>query len=270
MSSCSGCGEQVKEHLLKCPGCGTINAVDHSRDDNSIALCDVVSAEHDRVQTGPWDLCFGGEEDNYGIVRTSATLLGGSPGAGKSTLVLQIANQADGEVIYLAAEEALPEIKARADRLNIKNQRNIRMVSAMAGNVSLTAVIEGRPNKPKMVIIDSLNGLVGEDDALQLEVCKLSKQYATRYSCPFLIISHVTKSDAIAGRLSLQHAVDTTLTFFPDPSLVEDGEEPIRVLEVMKNRFGKAGTKCYFDMTEHGLVYIDPSEREEDEEEEAS
>ena len=255
MSSCPTCGTDVKSDRLRCPGCGAINLTEGAPiSDESVALCDVVSAEHDRVQTGPWDICFGGESKNLGIVRTSATLLGGSPGAGKSTLVLQIANQADGEVIYLAAEESLPEIKSRADRLGITHQKNIRMVSALSG-ANLAAVIESRPVKPKMAIIDSLQGLVGEDDALQLEICKRAKQFAVALGCPFLIISHVTKSDVLAGRLTLQHAVDTTMTFFPDVELTEDNE-PLRCLDVMKNRFGAAHVKCYFRMTKNGLVYV--------------
>jgi len=224
----------------------------------SVALSDVISAEHDRVKTGPWDMCFGGEDNNFGIVRTSATLIGGSPGAGKSTLVLAIAAQADGEVIYVAAEEALPEIKSRANRLGIKNQKNIRMVSALSG-ANIVAVVESRPVKPKMVIIDSLQGLVGEDDALQLEVCKRSKEFAVSLGCPFIIISHVTKSDVIAGRLTLQHAVDTTMTFFPMAELEID-EEPVRLLDVMKNRFGAARAKCYFQMTSEGLIHVPANE----------
>lgn len=258
MTDCATCGTEVKADRLRCSGCGAINLTEKGQvSDESIPLCDVVSAEHDRVQTGPWDHCFGGEGENLGIVRTSVTLLGGAPGAGKSTLVLQIANQADGEVIYLAAEEALSEIKARADRLGITHQQNIRMVSALSG-ASLPAVIESRPTKPKMAIVDSLQGLVGEDDALQLEVCRRSKEFAVKLSCPFLVISHVTKADVLAGRLTLQHAVDTTMTFFPDIE-IEDEAEPLRVLNVMKNRFGAANVKAYFRMGKRGLDYLSDS-----------
>lgn len=261
MSSCYRCGSEVKPNRLKCTDCGAINLLEGSQelntDNQCVPLSKVVSAEHDRVQTGPWDKCFGGGEGKYGIVRTSATLLGGPPGAGKSTLVLAIAAQADGEVIYLAAEEALPEIKSRADRLGLENQDNILMIPALSG-ANLVEVIQSRPNKPKMIIIDSLQGLVGEDDALQLEVCKLSKEFAVNLGSPFLIISHVTKSDVLAGRLTLQHKVDTTMTFFADEELlIEGNDEPVRVLDVMKNRFGAARVKTYFSMTKRGLVAID-------------
>ena len=264
MNNCYRCGEELKPNRLRCLSCGAFNVSGDGIEgaegsDKSIALCDVVSAEHDRVATGPWDICFGGEGNNYGIVRTSVSLLGGSPGAGKSTLVLQIANQADGEVIYIAAEEALPEIKSRADRLNLEHQKNIRMVSALSG-ASLNQVIESRPTKPKMIIIDSLQGLVGEDDASQLEICKLSKVYAVRLSCPFLVISHVTKADVLAGRLTLQHAVDTTMTFFPVPEMLGENGEPLRMLDVMKNRFGAARVKCFFEMTGNGLEYTEIGE----------
>ena len=265
MSSCYRCGNELKKDRLKCVECGAFNVFEggvQEGQDISVALSDVKSAEHDRVSTGPWDVCFGGEGSNCGIVRTSATLIGGSPGAGKSTLVLAIANQADGEAIYVAAEEALPEIKSRADRLGITNQSNIRMVSALSG-ANLVQVIESRPVKPKMVIVDSLQGLVGEDDSLQLEVCKRSKEFAVKLACPFLLISHVTKSDVIAGRLTLQHAVDTTMTFFPDQELQSENGEPLRVLDVMKNRFGAARVKSYFEMTGHGLEYVELDEDED-------
>lgn len=267
MSNCYRCQEELKPNRLRCLSCGAYNITgdgleDGTDNDKSVALCDVVSAEHDRVATGPWDICFGGEGKNYGIVRTSVSLLGGSPGAGKSTLVLQIANQADGEVIYIAAEEALPEIKSRADRLSLKHQKNIRMVSALSG-ASLNQVIKSRPEKPKMIIIDSLQGLVGEDAEAQLEICKLSKVYAVKLACPFLIISHVTKSDVLAGRLTLQHAVDTTMTFFPVPEMLAESGEPLRMLDVMKNRFGAARVKCFFEMTGNGLVHTELGEDEE-------
>jgi DNA repair protein RadA/Sms len=222
------------------------------------------------MYTGAWDECFGFPSDpskkEPGIVRTSASLIGGAPGAGKSTLVLQIANAVAGrygEVIYLMAEEALPEVKMRADRLQLTNVRPIRMVNALSGNVSLRDVVNARVknagHRPYLVLVDSLQSLVGSDDALQLEVCKACKEFATSLHAPFIIVSHVTKEEVIAGKLALQHQVDTTMTFFAD-------DMGIRVLHVEKNRFGRAHVEKEFLMTEKGLFPVPESDETEDDE----
>jgi predicted ATP-dependent serine protease len=99
-------------------------------------------------------------------------------------------------------------------------------------------------------------------------VCKIVKEFATMQHAPAMISQHVTKGDEIAGLMSLQHEVDATLTFFPDPERVdpESGEAP-RMLETQKNRNGKAFVSVEFNMTKRGLVLNTNSDDEEDEEE---
>ena len=262
MATCSSCNAKLNPDKLRCLNCGVMNTSEmfDVRDDASIALADVVSADEDRLETGPWDICFGQstKTGQAGIVKTSVTLIGGSPGAGKSTITLQICDAVGAqklECIYIATEEALPEIKMRADRLGLKHQEFIRMVSGLSG-VNLVQVVNSRPTQPSLVIIDSLNNMVGEDHELQLEVCKRAKEFAVKLACPFFLVTHVTKDEVIAGRNSIQHAVDTTMTFFPD----EDG---IRILNVLKNRFGRAFVETEFEMTENGLEYLEPEDSEE-------
>lgn len=266
---CVRCEAQIPNGKLQCPICKLWNFGNVSsgtEHDETTTLDKVKPAGKDRMKTGPWDDLWGSTKiDNqllYGIVRTSVTLIAGSPGAGKSTLMLQMCDQmaereADGEALYIATEEADEEIKERADRLIVRNQSRIRMVPAMSGAVKdMNALLENR--KPKLILLDSLAGLAGEDDAMQIQVCKVLKDYAVRLRAPVIVITHVTKDDAIAGVMTLQHAVDTVMTFFPD----EDG---IRTLEVQKNRNGRAFISREFEMTEKGLI-LHVSDEDDDEE----
>ena len=268
MSTCRLCEATLKPDRISCPSCGACNVSDSNVQtiglDITVALSEVVSADVNRIRTDLCDENFGetiddnGKVKSTGLVRTSTVLLGGSPGAGKSTLSLQLCDivSDNDESLIIAAEQAPQEIKLTAERIKLKNMPRIRVLPAMSG-ANLVQAINSRPNKPKIVIIDSLQALVGEEHDLQLEVCKRSKDFAVRLECPFIIISHVTKADVIAGKMQLQHAVDTTMTFFPDEN------EDIRIMNTIKNRFGKAGSSVnsYFAM---GLRGLEPIELEED------
>lgn len=268
-NTCRLCKTELRDDRLRCPGCGAFNpniGGQATGSDLSIALSDVVSADVNRIRTNLVDELFGitlgddGKEKSRGIVRTSATILGGAPGAGKTTVALQlcdiIATPLGHESMLIAAEQAPEELKLTGTRLRLKNMSRIRIVPAMNG-ASLVQVINSRPSKPKMVVVDSLQALVGDDDAMQLEVCKVAKDFAVRIQAPFIIISHVTKADVIAGKLTLQHAVDTTITFFPDE------ESDLRIMNVIKNRYGRANIGAAFNMTETGLVPYEESEDED-------
>jgi DNA repair protein RadA/Sms len=245
----------------RCPSCKAWNsATDERNIGGAIMLSEVKPAASERIVSGPWDECWGG-----GLVRTSTTLIGGSPGAGKSTLLLQIADAIAGNepqpAVYIAAEEALAEIKDRADRLKIDNQRSIRMVPAMGGGMNIAEILEA--TKPCLIILDSLQGFAGDDDALAIEICGIMKKFSTQYKAPSVIISHVNKEGGIAGLMTLQHAVDTLFTFFPDE---EDG---VRVLNVLKNRNGRAYITSEYEMTAIGLVPALPRDEDEDEDDES-
>lgn len=242
--NCSQCDYKIPLGKAKCPSCGHWNnGLDPScPNDESILLSEVKSAEDNRIKTGDWDYCFGG-----GIVRTSVTLLGGEPGAGKSTMLLQLLaavhTHTERESMYIATEEALPEIKLRADRLGIKSP--IRMVPAMSGVANIGIILETR--KPIAIILDSLQGMIGVDDNAGVELLSTLKKFATTLEAPVIVISHVNKQGDYAGLMTYQHAVDALMTLSSD----EDG---LRTLEVMKNRNGRAFIESNFEMTAEGLI----------------
>lgn len=283
---CKRCTEEIPTGKLKCLSCGAINLPNQvissahgtTIDDGSVLLSEVKSAETERIDVGFMNMIFGGPvldpddeeclEYGPGLVTDSVYLIGGMPGAGKSTLALQVLDYIvgripDREAIYIGTEESLPQIRSRADRLKIKNQNRIRMVSGMTGGIDIGNILTNR--KPCITIIDSLQGLVGEDDAASVEICKTAKQYAMTLKSPIIITQHVTKGLEIAGVQTIQHEVDGVMLFLPN----EDNED-IRELEVNpKNRFGRAYIKMYFMMGENGLeplpLDFDPEEDMEEE-----
>jgi DNA repair protein RadA/Sms len=255
------CGFHVPADKLRCPKCKcwvtqTKPAVEQSdlpdgvSEDGTVILSRVTSAEASRVHVGEWDPIWGG-----GIVTTSTTLLGGTPGAGKSTLVLRLCDiiadtYAPREVLIVASEECLPEVRLRADRLEIEHQDQFRMVPAMKGVDNLAAIF--LTYKPAIIVLDSLQGLAGDDHAAQLQLCKVTKEYAIELGAPVIIISHVNKGGDLAGFNDLQHEVDTTLV------LTGEGDS-LREFNVKKNRFGPNVT-LYCEMTATGLVIANPDD----------
>lgn len=303
---CIKCTAELPRGKTKCTVCGAWNwgAIDPAAPKStvplltpannfgSVTLDQVISADVDRIHTGPWDMCFGRAENDdgslgdAGIVRGSTNLIGGSPGAGKSTLFLQMSvnvllKYPDKEVLYISAEEQLPQISARAKRLRIPPEilARIRMVDVRKGGAEVAAILQHFTFV--LLFLDSLKAIAGDDNQMQIEVCKVVKEYCTFQHAPGVISHHVTKDEAIAGLMGLQHEVDSTHTFFPDPEriirtekdpetiraeekLVKLGkmsgpvipyvDEAVRVLEVQKNRNGPAFTQCELLMTSRGLT----------------
>ena len=278
MQTCASCAKKFPDNRFQCPHCrcyqsqgGSIVAAD-GPGDGSILLCDVKSSSLSRMPTGPWDACFGTDfaTGKSGICQSSVTLLAGSPGAGKSTLLLQVSNAVveltGQESLYLASEEPLEQIKGRADRLGIDHADRIRMLSVMTGEGNVEDLL--LRYKPSFLILDSLNGMAGSDMLKTIAVCKAVKQFCMTYKIAAIVTSHITKQGEIAGLEGLQHEVDATFTFFPDEDTpVPDGEEKVRILEVEKNRNGRAFISERFAMTEKGLelfIMNNPDEGEED------
>lgn len=251
---CPRCKDIIPAGKNKC-SCGWF-VVPVSLGNSGVLLSDVKSADVDRIQTGPWDEMWGTnyKDGKSGIVRTSVSLIGGSPGAGKSTLLLMMADAAavatGKESAYIATEEPLEQIKARADRLGLENQGKIRMVSTVTGESDLPD-----PGKCGFIILDSVNGMAGEDMRQAVSVAKMLKRMVEKGKCPAIAISHINKRGDIAGLESLQHEVDTTMTFFPTEENL--GVESPRQLVVEKNRNGQAYKKMIFAMTEKGLVAME-------------
>jgi DNA repair protein RadA/Sms len=258
---CSFCESPLPLGKSYCPACKTWNMeetkggriAETDDGDTSVPLSDVISADKDRINLGFWNPVFGG-----GLVTTSVTIIGGSPGAGKSTWLLQLLDiiltaYPLKEALYVAAEECRAEIKQRADRLHVKNQSRLRCIDAMSdpGNVGL--VIQKR--KPCIAVIDSIQRLCGSDQEAQTALCKGGKDVAVALKCPVLLVSHVTKDDEIAGSNANQHDVDTTL-------LLSNIGNDIRSLEPLKNRNGQTNVTLYLEMTAQGLVECEPPEDE--------
>lgn len=191
-----------------------------------------------------------------GLVEGSATLIGGDPGIGKSTLLLQAAAALSkhAEVAYISGEEAIDQIRMRATRLSVE--------TAPVGLAAATSVRDivaslDRPDGPKVAIIDSIQtmyvdvldsapGTVGQVRASAQELIRIAK----RRGVAILLVGHVTKEGAIAGPRVLEHMVDAVLYF--------EGERghPFRILRGVKNRFGATDEIGVFDMTERGLEEV--------------
>ena len=205
-----------------------------------------------RVSTGVGELdrVLGG-----GLVKGSLVLLGGEPGIGKSTLILQICDkmQGEGKVLYVSGEESAEQIKIRADRLNIKNE-DILFLGETDIDVIADAISE---INPKLVIIDSIQtmysdeitsaaGTVSQVREITARVMKICKQQ----NITTIIIGHVTKEGNIAGPRVLEHMVDTVLYL--------EGERyfSYRILRGVKNRFGSTNEVGMFEMQSEGMMEI--------------
>jgi DNA repair protein RadA/Sms len=260
--ACTRCEARFPADKMQCPECGHWNVEEVVTNDNdgTILLSDVEEKE-DRTQyikTGPWDVAFCKAKE--GIPTRSVTLLGGAPGAGKSTMSIQLCSaiagtlDAGSEVLYIGAEEAKEDYKERAKRLALPHMNRIRMYP-MGANGDLGAILLNR--RPRGIVIDSLPG-IATDPAHAEAICKNFKGYAVELDAPVIIIDHVTKDGDMAGFMAIQHHVDITMLMFP-----EDGSE-VRRLTVLKNRYGSANFDTFLMMTDKGLI---AHEFEEDEDE---
>jgi DNA repair protein RadA/Sms len=228
-------------------------------EDDTVLLSDAKLAEVERVRTGVVDICFGGEEPDVGIVRTSIALLGGDPGAGKTTLCLQLSDIFAGkyhqETLYIANEQDPAEIKTTGGRLRLKNMGLIRIVKAMGGvQTDIGAYL--LHYKPCLIVLDSVTKWSGEDMNLAVTICQRLKDYTVRLNAPSLVVNQVTKGGEHAGLNKMQHAVDATMLF---EVWGENPDDPRR-LHVRKNRFGPAPVSQYFEMTPRGLYGITEEE----------
>ena len=265
---CNNCGYESAKWLGKCPACNEWNSfveekiqkpneavitVDGQKKSNKpTALNSVEGKESSRAPTGfeELDRVLGG-----GIVKGSLILVGGEPGIGKSTLILQLCDKIPGEgkVLYVSGEESAEQIKLRADRLNIKNE-DIMFLGETDIDIIQTNILE---MNPKLVIIDSIQtmysdeitsaaGTVSQVREITARIMKLCKCN----NITTIIIGHVTKEGSIAGPRVLEHMVDTVLYI--------EGERyfSYRILRSVKNRFGSTNEVGMFEMKNEGMVEI--------------
>lgn len=259
-SQCLWCSAIIRDGKSRCLSCGKWNiagiSTSNHNDSDSVLLSQIDrSRVHDRLNVGEYGKAWGKSFDrttgkllSEGLVKSSVTYLGGEPGAGKTTLMLHMMSNIKIEKssypLFIAAEQSAEELAMTADRLDVKTE--VRIVPAMNG-ANVAKVLQ--QFNPPMVVIDSLQGLVGKDDSAQFGVLKASKHHAVRLHCPVIVISHVTKDVMLQGNMSNQHEVDVTMMFYTEGNK--------RVLTPLKNRMGPAFTETIFGMDEAGLVFLD-------------
>jgi DNA repair protein RadA/Sms len=265
---CQTCGYISPKWLGKCPDCGTWNSLTeeiekekkriHSTSSVPQPLSSVTGVTEQRTSTGirELDRVLGG-----GIVKGSVILVGGDPGIGKSTLLLQtLSGLADryGSVLYVSGEESPEQIRIRAGRLSIHSDKII-----LYSETTLEAIIdEAAKLAPRVVVIDSIQTVyTGEiasapGSVSQIRDCAAKlMHFAKRSDIPVFIVGHVTKEGAIAGPRLLEHIVDAVLYFEGDRG------HAYRILRTVKNRFGSTNEIGVFEMSDAGLREIaNPSE----------
>ena len=268
---CQACGYVSPKWLGKCPDCGAWNSFAEERDAPKTLRA---SSRHGATAPQPLDTISGGTEQRKplgiaefdrvlggGLVNGAMILIGGDPGIGKSTLLLQAASRISaqlGPLLYVSGEESPEQIKLRAERMQV----NSGGILLYPETVVETIVATAREVKPAAIVIDSIQTIYTEEltsapgsvGQIRESAAKLMF-FAKRSDIPVFLIGHVTKEGAIAGPRVLEHIVDTVLYFEGDRG------HPYRILRTVKNRFGSTNEIGVFEMTDQGLSEIrNPSE----------
>ncbi|MFH2011258.1 MAG: DNA repair protein RadA [Pseudomonadota bacterium] len=272
--SCQACGYQVPKWLGKCPDCGEWNTLVEEKISEEAPsrmdplwvenpeipkpITEISIEEEDRLTTniGEFDRVLGG-----GVMWGSVVLVGGDPGIGKSTLLLQVLNNlsiSERKVLYVSGEESAKQTKMRGNRLGVSS-KNLYIVS----ETSLEKIIEViKELKPHILVIDSIQTIY--TSLLQSAPGSISQVRETAARLMYMakktgvstfLIGHVTKEGAIAGPRVLEHMVDTVLYFEGDRG------HPYRILRAVKNRYGSTNEIGVFEMKDSGLEEVlNPSE----------
>ena len=268
---CQNCGHQSPKWLGKCPQCGEWNtfveeiinndnnvgsSYKSKRANKPVLVSDIDYSQEERIVTKDSELnrVLGG-----GIVPGSLVLLGGDPGIGKSTLLLQFAlSSIPKRILYVSGEESEKQIKMRAERIN-KSSKNCYILTE-TNTQNIFQQIESL--EPEILVIDSIQtlhssqiesspGSVSQVKACTSELLKYAKESGTAV----FLIGHINKDGAIAGPKILEHMVDTVLQFEGDRNYI------YRILRTVKNRFGSASELGVYEMNSYGLREVaNPSE----------
>lgn len=272
---CSNCGADSPKWIGKCPNCGEWNtyveetvvkespaarrgaaAFSSSTKPRPVLLRDISAEKEERLDMKDEELnrVLGG-----GLVRGSLVLIGGEPGIGKSTLILQtVLKLPKLRVLYVSGEESSKQLKMRADRIDPDNQNclilcetNLEQIFAHVENV-----------KPDLLVVDSIQTVFTENvesspgSITQVRECSAAiLKYAKESGVPVLLIGHINKEGSIAGPKVLEHIVDTVLQFEGDQHYM------YRILRSIKNRFGSTAELGIYEMRQDGLRQVsNPSE----------
>lgn len=271
---CQNCGGQARKWLGQCPDCGEWNTLVEERfrptaqaasrslsaytASKPVPFAEIEPQDDARVSSGieELDRVLGG-----GIVAGSLVLIGGAPGIGKSTIVIQMADnftRLGGKVLYISGEESERQIKMRGERLGIASGELF-----LLAETNLSAILAETENlRPDLVIVDSIQTVFSEriesapGSVSQVrESASQFMMFAKQTATPVFLTGHVTKEGSIAGPKTLEHIVDTVLYF------EGDRHHNHRIIRATKNRFGAANEIGVFEMTGSGLVPVgNPSE----------
>lgn len=265
---CKECGYESAKWLGQCPGCNSWNAFveekitvgaqkQSSKRKEAVAptsILKVTTADESRIKTEikELDRVLGG-----GIVKGSLVLVGGDPGIGKSTILLQMCHnlvRSKTEVLYVSGEESLSQIKMRAERIATFENDMMLLCDNDMDNVA-TAI---QKSKAEVVIIDSIQTMIVDEissapgTVTQVrEVTARLMQLAKQNDVAIFIVGHVTKEGTVAGPRTLEHMVDSVLYFEGDRN------NGFRILRGVKNRFGSTNEIGVFTMTDKGLEEVD-------------
>ena len=267
--ACQNCGYRSSKWLGKCPECGEWNSLVEERaptvrkgasrnslqlrDVAAVAFSEIESQDDVRISSGitEFDRVLGG-----GIVPGTLVLIGGDPGIGKSTLLLQVADrlsEANMLVLYVSGEESERQIKLRGERLQLTASKVLLLPETNLENI----IREVERVKPEAVILDSIqtafSPVIESAPGSVSQVREVAHQFlglAKQRGIPVFLIGHITKEGSIAGPKTLEHIVDTVLYF--------EGERHHnhRIVRATKNRFGAANEVGVFEMTTSGLVPV--------------
>ena len=265
---CSECGYESPKWFGKCPGCGEWNTMNEeiksspttvtstktisSKYSTPKTINEISTNDEERFDTGFAELnrVLGG-----GIVKGSLILLGGDPGIGKSTILMQICQKlTDIKILYVSGEESLRQLKLRANRLGVNNDNLLLMTET-----DLEIVTEQINSiTPDLVMIDSIQTMVLSELSSSAgsitqvrESTNVIMRTAKNLDIPVVVVGHVNKEGSIAGPKVLEHIVDTVLYFEGDKQL------SCRILRAVKNRYGSTNEIGVFEMTDKGLTEVE-------------
>ncbi len=265
---CGECGYETVKWLGCCPSCGSWNTLEEvsapapSKSGGSgrtlgggsraVNLASVTETDSIRISTGisEFDRVLGG-----GVVAGSTILVGGDPGIGKSTLLIQAASNLlkNGAVLYVSGEESKAQLKLRASRCGVSGELLIMTETSID---AIEAEVERL--KPKFLVIDSIQTMISPElsnatgSVTQIREATTSlTRIAKSNNCAVFIVGHVTKEGAIAGPRMLEHMVDTVLYF------EGDRHDSLRLLRAVKNRFGSTNEIGIFEMRQEGLAEVE-------------
>jgi len=265
---CQNCGAKAPKWLGKCNSCGEWNTFVEEIETSSKStftnkkqttkpefISEIEIRNEQRISTNikEFDRVLGG-----GLVLGSVVLIGGEPGIGKSTLLLQAALISNRNIIYISGEESNSQIKLRANRLGGDNKKLLLLSETSLENI----LIHLNNKKPEIIIIDSIQTLhTNKLDSSPGTISQIREttigllEYAKSNSVPILLVGHINKEGNIAGPKVLEHIVDTVLQFEGDRNHI------YRILRASKNRFGSASELGIFEMLSNGLREVEnPSE----------